>query len=119
MMFRCVIVDRLGLSVTDAECIDFLMDAGSATAGELAHQTNLTAGAITGMIRRLENAGYVVSERDPTDGRRVIITPVPERLTEGKELYAAYGKGAEKAIADYYADQPRFLVQHYDRLSAV
>lgn len=119
MMFRSAIADKIGLTVTDAECLDFLMDAGSAAAGELARQANLTTGAITGMIRRLENAGYVKSERDPTDRRRVIITPVPERLTEGKNLYASYGKDIEEALADYTTDQLTFLAQHYDRLSAI
>ena len=37
----------------------------------------------------------------------------------GKEVYAAYGKDAEEAIADYGTDQLRFLTQHYDGLSAI
>ncbi|HYB37540.1 MAG TPA: MarR family transcriptional regulator [Mycobacterium sp.] len=119
VMFRFAIASRAGLTVTDAECLDFLMDTGSATAGELARQTNLTTGAITGMIRRLEKAGYIRSERDLADKRRVIVTLVPHRLEQGKALYAAFQKDAEKAIADYSTDQLAFLAEHYKRMSAV
>lgn len=119
MMFRFAIAERMGLTVTDAECLDFLMDVGPATAGELARQTNLTTGAITGMIRRLENAGYVTSERDPADRRRVIVTLIPERLKAGEALYPEFQEEAELAIADYTADQLIFLAQHYDRMSAI
>jgi MarR family transcriptional regulator, organic hydroperoxide resistance regulator len=118
-MFRFAIADRMGLTVTDAECLDFLMDNGSATAGELARQTNLTTGAITGMIRRLENAGYVTSQRDPADRRRVIVRLIPERLKPGEALYAQYQQEGERAIAEYTTDQLTFLAQHYDRMSAI
>jgi DNA-binding MarR family transcriptional regulator len=118
-MFRSAIASRLGLNVTDAECIDFLSDTGRATAGELARQTNLTTGAITGMIRRLEQAGYVVAERDQTDRRRVIVTLVPDRLDAGRALYAPYQAAVEAAISDYTAEQLTFLAQHHDRMSTV
>ncbi len=119
VMFRFAIAGQAGLTVTDAECLDFLMDTGSAAAGELARQTNLTTGAITGMIRRLERAGYIRSERDPADKRRVIVTLIPHRLERGKALYVAFQQDVEKAIANYSTDQLAFLAQHYDRMSAI
>lgn len=119
VMFRFAIADRMGLTVTDAECLDFLMDTGSATAGELARQTNLTTGAITGMIRRLENAGYVTSERDPADRRRVIVTLIPQRLKPGQALYAEFQKAGEQLLAHYTTDELIFLAQHHDRMSAI
>jgi MarR family transcriptional regulator, organic hydroperoxide resistance regulator len=42
LLFRHVIADKAGVHVTDAECIDFLLEAGSASAGELAKMTRLT-----------------------------------------------------------------------------
>jgi MarR family transcriptional regulator, organic hydroperoxide resistance regulator len=119
VMFRLAIANRMGLTVTDAECLDFLMDTGSATAGELARQTNLTTGAISGMIRRLESAGFVVSERDPSDRRRVIVTLILERLKPGAALYEEFLEQGERAMADYSTDQLNFLAQHYERMSAV
>ena len=74
MVFRYAIAERLGLTVSDLECLDYLADVGSATAGQVAERTNLTTGAVTSMLRRLQQAGYVTAERDPADRRRVTVT---------------------------------------------
>src|SRR5437868_15519034 len=87
IMFRELIAKRFGVSATDLECVDFLIEQGSATAGELARLTGLTTGAVTGVIRRLTNAGVVTAQPDPTDRRRVIVTPVPEHVEVGGRLY--------------------------------
>ena len=47
------------------------------TAGELAERTGLTTGAVTGVVDRLEEAGFVRREDDPGDRRRVILRAVP------------------------------------------
>jgi predicted transcriptional regulator len=65
---------------TDMQVLDILDSDGPATAGQLADLTGLTTGAITGMLNRLEEAGLVSRERDPNDGRRVIV-----RLASDKE----------------------------------
>jgi DNA-binding MarR family transcriptional regulator len=77
---------RIGMTVTDMQVIDALDLSGPTTAGQLADLTGLTTGAITGMLNRLEEAGLVRRERDPSDGRRVIV-----RLTPGKDEMRAIG----------------------------
>jgi MarR family transcriptional regulator, organic hydroperoxide resistance regulator len=119
VMFRHAIASKLGLTVTDMECLDFLMDTGSATAGQLADRTNLTTGAITSMIRRLEQAGHVTSRRDPDDRRRVIVTIVPEKLDQGRRLYAAFAEDGQRMIDGYSTRQLEFLARHYDRMSEI
>ncbi|MFG1953588.1 MarR family winged helix-turn-helix transcriptional regulator [Micromonospora sp. NPDC048830] len=95
------------------------MDTGAATAGQLAEQTNLTTGAITSMIRRLERAGYVTAERDPADRRRVIVTLVPERIEDGTRLYASYGNAINEVLGRHSTEEIRLLTRHYDEMSAV
>jgi DNA-binding MarR family transcriptional regulator len=68
---------RAGMTVSDLQVLDLLESAGPSTAGQLADLTGLTTGAITGMINRLEEAGHVRRERDPSDGRRVIVQLAP------------------------------------------
>src|SRR5579859_298271 len=70
---------RIGMTVTDMQVVDILVSTGPATAGQLADLTGLTTGAITGMLNRLEEAGLVRRERDPQDGRRVIVRLVPDK----------------------------------------
>jgi DNA-binding MarR family transcriptional regulator len=117
VMLRAAIAARSGLTVSDAECLDFLVDAGSATAGQLAERVHLTSGAITGMIRRLAAAGYVTSHRDPADGRRVIITAIPSRLNSISADYADYVRASQALLEDYSTDELRFLARHQQRLS--
>src|SRR6516164_9446091 len=78
ILFHQAIADRLGMNVTDHKCADILLRAGPITAGELAQRTGLTTGAITGVIDRLEKAGFVRRVRDPGDRRRVVVVPLPE-----------------------------------------
>src|SRR5271166_2899245 len=82
ILFHQVIADRLGMHVTDHKCAEILLRTGPITAGELAERTGLTTGAITGVIDRLEKAGFVRRAKDPADRRRVVIEPFPERIEE-------------------------------------
>src|SRR5262245_43548130 len=80
IMFHQAIADRLGMNITDHKCADILSRTGPITAGELAQRTGLTTGAITGVIDRLEKAGFVRRAKDPNDRRRVIIEPMVKRM---------------------------------------
>jgi DNA-binding MarR family transcriptional regulator len=79
--------ERFGLSSSDLECLDLALLSGGATAGEFAKVTGLTTGAITGVIDRLERAGYVRRERDPTDRRKVIVRARPAMTRRIAPLY--------------------------------
>ena len=119
MVFRYAIADRLGLTVSDLECLDFLADAGSATAGQIAERTNLTTGAVTSMLRRLQQAGYLTAERDPADRRRVIVTLRPERIAELKRPYEQFAERAARLIGGYRVEEVELLVRHYDHMQAM
>jgi DNA-binding MarR family transcriptional regulator len=118
-VFRYAIAERLGLTVSDLECLDFLADVGSVTAGQVADRTNLTTGAVTSMLRRLQQAGYVTAERDPADRRRVIVTLRPERTAELERPYERFAEHAAKLIEGYREEEVRLLVRHYDRMQAM
>ena len=59
---------------------EILLRSGPLTAGDLAQRTGLTTGAITGVIDRLEKAGFVRRGKDPGDRRRVIIKPFAGKI---------------------------------------
>ncbi len=75
ILFHQAVADRLGMNVTDHKCAGILTQSGPITAGDLAVRTGLTTGAVTGVIDRLEKAGFVRRVRDGTDRRRVIVEP--------------------------------------------
>src|SRR6266536_1581417 len=57
--FGQTVAIRFGLSESDIETLEALIDMGASTAGRLAELTGLTSGAVTRVIDRLEQAGYV------------------------------------------------------------
>jgi DNA-binding MarR family transcriptional regulator len=74
VMYHSEVAEHLGLSVTDHKCLDLAMQAeGPLTAGRIAELSGLTSGAITGVLDRLERAGYARRVRDPHDRRRVLV----------------------------------------------
>ncbi|WP_433794777.1 MarR family transcriptional regulator [Actinoplanes sp. CA-252034] len=118
-VFRYAIADRLGLAVSDLECLDFLADVGSATAGQIAERANVTTGAVTSMLRRLQQAGWVTAERDPADRRRVIVTLRPERAAELERPYARFAERAGRLVHGYSVEEITLLARHYDRMQAM
>src|SRR6188472_276823 len=60
-------------NVNDRRCLDIIDQRGQLTAGQLADEAGLTTGAITAVIDRLEERGYVRRVADPADRRRVLV----------------------------------------------
>ncbi|MFI1995585.1 MarR family transcriptional regulator [Actinoplanes sp. NPDC020271] len=118
-VFRYAVADRLGLTVSDLECLDFLADAGPATAGQIAERTNLTTGAVTGMVRRLQQGGWVTADRDPADRRRVIVTLRPERGAELERPYERFARQARQLVEGYRVDELLLLARHFERMQAM
>jgi DNA-binding MarR family transcriptional regulator len=104
IMFHQTVADRLGLNPTDHKCLDLLSLTGARTAGELAGLTGLTTGAITGVIDRLEKAGFVRREDDPNDRRRVIVRVVPRRYRQVGRLFE-YLAAATAELGARYSDE--------------
>jgi DNA-binding MarR family transcriptional regulator len=77
--FLHAVADSLGMGTTDFACLIVLLVDGPVSAGGLAERTGLTTGAITGLVDRLERAGWVERVSDPSDRRRVIVEAVTAR----------------------------------------
>ena len=120
--------DRIGINATDLNCLNILSFRGQMTAGELARATGLTTASITGVVDRLEEAGYVTRERDPHDRRRVVVKLVLDRamrdvatlflpmMRAWREMAARYSDDELRFIVDYYARVEQVLREHLDRL---
>ncbi|MFO7170604.1 MAG: MarR family transcriptional regulator [Chloroflexota bacterium] len=103
VMFHTAVAERLGLSATDHKALDLLNLSGPMTAGELAELTGLTTGAITGVVDRLEQAGYVRRTRDPHDRRKVVIEPLdhPALKVRLESVFASFSRRCSEIVADY------------------
>jgi DNA-binding MarR family transcriptional regulator len=111
-MFAKTVADRAGISSADMDCIDFVNVEGRMTAGRLAELTGLTTGAITGVVDRLEKAGFVRRERDETDRRKVFIVPVAERMMEMGRPFELVRRVMQKQCDAYSEAELNFLVRY-------
>ena len=109
------IATLVGLSPVDLECLDLIQIHGPRTAGDLVKASGLTSGAITGLIDRLERAGYVARESDPNDRRRVVVRAIPESLGRLNVLYAPLQQASERLHASYSDDELALIVGFMDR----
>src|SRR5712691_2781544 len=122
--------DRIGINATDLNCLNILSFSGHMTAGELARATGLTTASITGVIDRLEEAGYVSRERDPHDRRRVVVTLVLDQamrnvasvflpvMRDWREMSARYSDDELRLIVDFYGRMEQVFRNHLVRLRA-
>jgi DNA-binding MarR family transcriptional regulator len=92
VLFHQAVAERLGLGPTDHKCLDLLRERGAMTGSDLAAITDLTSGAITGVVARLERAGYVRREPDPHDRRQQILSPVLERMRDIQHTFGPIRK---------------------------
>jgi DNA-binding MarR family transcriptional regulator len=85
--FDNLAADRLGLNRTDLHCINIIENSGGLTAGRLATEAGLTSGAVTGVIDRLERAGYARRVSDPADRRRVRLEVTPKFYARADKIW--------------------------------
>ncbi|HEY2075094.1 MAG TPA: MarR family transcriptional regulator [Streptosporangiaceae bacterium] len=112
--------DRIGINATDLNCLNILSFSGQLTAGELAKATGLTTASITGVVDRLEQAGFVRRERDAQDRRRVVIHLDTERVLGTAAPVFGPMLGAMQRLADEYTDDElRLIVEFYGRLEGI
>jgi DNA-binding MarR family transcriptional regulator len=119
VMFSQAAADRMGMASSDIECFDLLALNGSMTAGRLAELTGLTTGAITGVIDRLERAGYARRERDPSDRRRVIVQPLLERAAEAAPVFGPLGTATQLLLERYSDDDLAVILDFFARANAM
>jgi DNA-binding MarR family transcriptional regulator len=115
-IYTDAVAARLGLNRTDLDCLSIVHLAGSATAGELAEVTGLTTGAMTGVIDRLVQAGYVRRDADPDDRRRVIVRAVPDRGRAVGELFEPMQQAIEGLYTRYSDEELAVLLDVNERL---
>ncbi len=108
---------RLGLSESDVDALELLIDTGAATAGKLAELMGLTTGAVTRVIDRLEQAGYVRRVSDPADRRRVVVEIVPEKVSTLEGMMSSLEEAAHEEAERYSPEQLALINEFLSRMA--
>jgi DNA-binding MarR family transcriptional regulator len=75
----------------------------------------VTTGAVTGILNRLERAGYVTRRPDPHDRRRVRVAAEPDAVARAYALYQPYYDRLNALFADYSPDEIAVLTDWFTR----
>nr|WSX53363.1 MarR family transcriptional regulator [Streptomyces sp. NBC_00974] len=114
------VAQLLGLNVTDLTCLGHILGAGDTPlgAGDLAELTNLTTGAVTGVLNRLERAGYASRRPDPADRRRVRVVADPAAAARVFAVYEPFYARLGAVFAQYSPDEIAVIADWFDRATA-
>lgn len=112
ILFHAAIAERLGLNPTDHKALDLICREENMTAGRLAELTRLTTGAVTGIVDRLEKAGFVQRVRPQSDRRQVLIQPIPENVEKIHDLFESMGQ-AVMTLTEQYSDRDLAVIHDY------
>lgn len=126
--FDSLAAERLGVSETDLRCLKLIENSRGLMAGELASQAGLTAGAVTGVVDRLERAGYARRARDRTDRRRIRLEVTPAFYRAAERIWgpvaadwqatiaSKFTIGELERIAEFLRTTNSLTREHIDRL---
>jgi DNA-binding MarR family transcriptional regulator len=122
VLFHHAVAERLGLGPTDHKCLDLLRERGAMAGSDLCAITGLTSGAITGVVARLERAGYLRREPNPRDGRKQILhlamdrSPIQDVIDPLRKDVAALLENFDAhqlaAIAEFLARATDLIYRH-------
>lgn len=117
--FDEALADHLGVNPTDLRCLELVIADPGLTPGRLAELTGLTSGAVTGVVDRLERAGYVARQPDPADRRSVTLTPLPTRAAEVAGAVAPLAHAIDELLGGGSASEREAIERFLDAVARV
>ncbi|MGY2009751.1 MarR family transcriptional regulator [Nocardia gipuzkoensis] len=107
---------HLDLKDIDFDCLDLINSHGPLSPSALAKQAGIHPATLTGILDRLERAGWIMRERATGDRRAVLVRSRPERLGEVYGLLSGMNTAVDNLCADYTPDQLGLLADFLDRV---
>jgi DNA-binding MarR family transcriptional regulator len=107
---------HLDLNYIDLHCLDLINRVGPLSPTALARRAGIHPATMTGVLDRLQRAGWIVRERDPeaTDRRAVTIRAVRDRNSELFTLYSGMNESMDD-IFDSYSEEELTLIADFLR----
>jgi DNA-binding MarR family transcriptional regulator len=115
VLFRNVVGERLGVNVTDMECLGLLFHKGICSPSELAAYTGLTSGATTAMLDRLENSGLIERRPNLEDRRGTLIVLVESGAKKVAPWFASVRTAQEALVSGYSEKELQVLADFFQK----
>jgi DNA-binding MarR family transcriptional regulator len=118
-LFRNAIGSKLGVNVTDMECLALLFFRGIATPTELSRYTGLSSGATTAMLDRLERAKLITRRPNPADRRGTLIAVEKKSIETVGPLFASTRQAQDALVSSYSEAELTTIADFFQRFTAV
>jgi DNA-binding MarR family transcriptional regulator len=99
-----LVASQLGLGVTDVRALVFLVTAADVTPKMVSEHLDLSTGATTSLVDRLDTAGYVERRDHPTDRRSTVIALAPLGEKAVSDVASVYRLAFREAIDPHYLE---------------
>ncbi len=116
--FDALAAELLGINETDLRCLNIVQNSGGLTAGELAARSGLTNGAITGVLDRLERAGFAERVPDPDDRRRVHVQVTAAFYEHADRIWGPLARDWQATLGERFTEAELERVTDFLRVSA-
>jgi DNA-binding MarR family transcriptional regulator len=114
--FQDAVARRLGMTAAERKCAGLIAEHRQVTPKRLAEMTGLSTGAITGIVDRLERAGYAAREPHPHDRRSVVVRALnSDKLNQITLPLFQSLTAAMTELDQRYTAEERALIQHHLR----
>jgi DNA-binding MarR family transcriptional regulator len=96
---RSALARQAGIGTTDFDALEYLEANGPLTQRELGALLGVTSGAVTMLVDRMEQAGWMRRVKHPTDRRAVLIELSPDALKSTPKALDVYHRAIHRLAA--------------------
>lgn len=119
MLLHQKIAEEIGLNATDFRCYRLLSVQGIETAAQLAAETGLTPAALTIIVDRLVNSGFVRRQAAPNDRRKTILIQDEKKQKIVAASFKSHSKAMRELLGQYTDDEFELLMGFMEGISAI
>lgn len=113
------IADKLGVNLTDFKVLGLLHRRGAMTPKALTESTGLSPAAMTTVIDRLEQAGYVERQRRGADRRSFTVHPTKGSEGKVERLYGSLLVASQTLLHRYTAREAALIAEFIKKSTAM
>jgi MarR family transcriptional regulator, organic hydroperoxide resistance regulator len=119
IFFNAQAAEKAGLGLTDMQMLHMLQLYGPTTPSRLAAGTGLSSGGVTVALDRLEKAGFIRREANPTDRRSLLIHLVPARLLHIAAIYKGVEAATRRQLATLSSRDLEAVIRFFEALASI
>ena len=117
--FDDAVARRFGISLADLRALDHLQISGGMTPGQLAERLQLSSGAVTALVDRMERLDLVERRPHPSDRRSTLVCLSERTERFAAEAYEPFGRDMSRVAARLTPDEREALARFMDEAAEV